>query len=74
MQDRFQPIRDRVAKLPGSRRKRAQMLGINDMTLMRFERGDSQTRKTIDKIEAGLKKIERDSLRAGACVRTDHLA
>lgn len=58
MQDRFQDLRDKVKQLPGSRRKRAKMLGVDHSTLGRFEGGVSQTLATLSKIERGLRSVE----------------
>lgn len=59
MQDRFQDLRERVKQLPGSRRERAKLLGVDHMTLGRFERGVSQTLATLAKIERGFKALDR---------------
>ena len=57
MQDRYEDLRVKVKALPGSRRARAAMIGIDPSTLGRFERGISQTTATILKIERGLAAI-----------------
>lgn len=57
MQDRFHDLREKIKSIPGSRRKRAALLGIDHSTLGRFERGVSQTLYTLGKIERGLARV-----------------